>query len=306
MQSNIDWNVYPRYILDELKALQRKRNGKNIDLPRFLFLCGRDISIPGTSNREIVSKFYKSSRFKNINCILAEELWEKDKKKEVDLLTFEDFLAEASDGIILFVESYGTACELGAFSMKENLIKKMLVFIDYKYKGTASFINDGPINKICNIIGSNVIYADLEAVLSNTETFNKLNEIISIKKCDINKDESQVKVNSFILEILELISLFGPIERKELVSIYKYMKDFENFTFVSEHNGEPLKKIQTTDIINFLLNFKLIVEDRGNLDINVNNFTFTNYMFDIDFNRFNFTRAKLLTRKYRHKAGVIA
>lgn len=306
MKNNINFTVHPKSLLDEIKALQRRNMGKSVNLPKFLFLCGRDISITGISNRNLITMFYNRAPFTNIHCILAEDLWPKENKKEIDLLTFEDFLAEISDGIVLFVESFGTACELGAFSMKENLIKKMIVFIDEKYNGVNSFINDGPISKVAKINVSNVIYTDLDAIFSSQETLNKLNQIAAIKKCDINRDKKSVKVNSFTLEILEIISLFGPIDKKELISIYKYLKDFDNFTFVSEYNNEPIKSIQPFHIIKFLQNFQLVTEENDMVNINAETFKFLNFMFEINYKEFNYLRATLLSRKYRYKAGITA
>ena len=42
-------------------------------------------------------------------------MWEDRFDNSIDLLIFEEFLAEVSDSIILFVESPGSFCELGAF-----------------------------------------------------------------------------------------------------------------------------------------------------------------------------------------------
>lgn len=41
----------------------------------------------------------------DINVVLSEQLWEDGFDSKIDLLTFEEFLAEVSDAIILFVES---------------------------------------------------------------------------------------------------------------------------------------------------------------------------------------------------------
>ncbi len=48
----------------------------------------------------------------DINIVLSEQLWEDGFDSTIDLLTFEDFLAEVSDAIILFVESPGSFANL--------------------------------------------------------------------------------------------------------------------------------------------------------------------------------------------------
>ena len=77
------------------------------------------------------------------------------------MLTFEEFLAEVSDVIVLFVESPGSFCELGAFSYAEKLFSdKLIIVIDEKYKGDKSFIITGPTAK-AEKDGAKIIYAPL-------------------------------------------------------------------------------------------------------------------------------------------------
>ena len=60
----------------------------------------------------------------------------------------EDQLAGLADVVMIVVESPGTSCELGAFSLSPGLRKKLLPLIDISFKGSQSFINTGPVRWI--------------------------------------------------------------------------------------------------------------------------------------------------------------
>ena len=70
---------------------------------------------------------YLKSKSDAIFIVLSEKLWEDSFDSNIDLLTFEEFLAEVSDAIILFVESPGSFCELGAFAYAEKLFSDKLI-----------------------------------------------------------------------------------------------------------------------------------------------------------------------------------
>lgn len=122
---NINLYLYPQKVLDVLKNQMRVYNKQEIsNLPKFVFLCGEKYDENKQTNRKLVQDFFEQHR-KDIICVYSEKLWETfNKVGEIELLSFEEFLAELSDGIVLFLESFGTACELGAFSMRDKLIKK--------------------------------------------------------------------------------------------------------------------------------------------------------------------------------------
>ncbi|RKL61354.1 hypothetical protein DXT63_17110 [Thermoanaerobacteraceae bacterium SP2] len=158
--------LYPDKFLEELTKQSYSYVRSDAKYPKFFFLCGKKQDSKEMTNRLWVKEFYKKHD-NSIICIFAENLWEKESKiQELDLLTYESFLAEASDAILLFVESYGTACELGAFTIKDNLAKKIVVFNDSSYKNENSFLTEGPIKKIKNSNPENVIYSDLNAIFS--------------------------------------------------------------------------------------------------------------------------------------------
>lgn len=297
---NID--LYPYKLLDELKRYLSDKDYRNHSkLPKFIFLCGKDIlSDWDKSNRKLIEVFFHKQR-NDIFCIYAENLF--DAVMNLDLLTFEEYLAELSDGIVLFIESFGTACELGAFSVKDSLMSKMLVFCDSQYRNSKSFINEGPLKKIVAKHSNNVVYVGLDAVFSNEQVYDKLKFFVRNKTYIINRDEKRLQLNSFVLEILELITILGPIESKDLLFIYKYLKGFKSFVFTSKSENKRLR-IKVSNIERLLINSKLVKLVDGMLTINNKDYEFRNIAFEMTSVQFNKLRARFLSRKYRYKKGL--
>ncbi len=111
-----------------------------------VFLCGgkmTDIGAPIPSS--IRDAFYKIDGFlplRGSSPLRAEDVEALHIKeaKYPDLLKFECDIAEVSKLVLLFSESFGSAAELGAFAMQNEIASKMLVVIrDTHYKET-SFI----------------------------------------------------------------------------------------------------------------------------------------------------------------------
>lgn len=137
----------------------------------------------------------------------------------IDLLTFEEFLAEACDMVVIPVESPGTICELGAFTHSEALLNgKMMLIIDQRYKKSNSFIIQGPVKKAENSDAS-VIFVPLDngPILNKVlmqELSKKITEL-SQTRSRINfrnpnssdKNKGKVFLSSFLQEIIELIEL---------------------------------------------------------------------------------------------------
>lgn len=302
MYNKISSDLYTKSLLDELQIYLRKNKLESINnnLPKFLFLCGQNPTINENDNRSLIKRFYRQQR-PDIICIYTENLWDYFDKNEIDLLTFEEFLAELSDGIILFIESFGTSCELGAFAMKDSLIEKMLVFNDFSHRLTTSFINDGPIKKIHSMKPNNVVYVDLNAIFSGNNTYKNLLEFIpKYKNCEVNKNEKRIRLDTFVIEFLELIYLLGPIKLNDLIFIYKYIKRFNSFGF-------SIKKIEPKYIANFLLKIGLIKKtDQDYLYIEKGQYQYHGFMFKMDSVQRNKFRTKVVSRMYHCKKGIIA
>ncbi len=140
--------LYRRKILNHPNAQGRIR----------IFLCGKYIADPAFDVRTKLQKIINS----RLGCeaFLGENI-DRSKPRPIesnDLLTIEVDEADRADLIILFLESPGTASELTAFALDKDLIKKLVVLNDEKYKDVESFLRDGPIELVRKKHPDRVIY----------------------------------------------------------------------------------------------------------------------------------------------------
>ena len=70
-----------------------------------------------------------------------------------NLLDLEEYIAAIVDAVILFVESAGSICELGAFTKTPEIINKMHDFLMNDHGINPSFIVNGPPRYLENING---------------------------------------------------------------------------------------------------------------------------------------------------------
>lgn len=254
-----------------------------------------------------------TTKSKDVFIVLSEKLWEDSFGSNIDLLTFEEFLAEVSDAIILFVESPGSFCELGAFAYAEKLFSdKLIIVIDEEYKDDKSFIITGPAAK-AKKDGAKIIYAPLNGtgLLSSANLRKIIDEKIdefASKSAGINKrfpnnTEEKVSVNSFIIEILELIKILQPVSRKDLIDIYKEVKDFSAFKFVKKNGSDFHNEIKYDYIIKLLETVGIIKIADGIISTDKHQKS-QPLMFEYAKKSENQERNRLLCRKYRYKGTV--
>jgi hypothetical protein len=74
-----------------------------------------------------------------------------------DILAFETDLAQIVDLIIIFCESEGSLAELGAFSMIDEILKRLFVVIREKHWNEASFVKLGPLRCVERRVGREAI-----------------------------------------------------------------------------------------------------------------------------------------------------
>lgn len=311
----MDAKIYSAKLLSSLREHLDSGNFRFITYPKFVFLCGK-ANKPGeydTSNRGVIHR-YITKKSKDVFIVLSERLWEDGFNSNIDLLTFEDFLAEVSDAIVLFAESVGSFCELGAFSYADKAFcKKLIIVIDEKHQGEKSFILTGPTEK-AKKDGATVVFAPLSGtgLLACTELRRiidlKITEFSSkshsINKRKQNVEQNHILVNTFILELLELLKLLQPVSKKDLIDIYKEIKGFSSFSFV-KGNGEPFhNEIKVDYIYKLLLSVGLIsIDSNSIIRVNADNLT-QSVMFKYTSIAANKERSRLLCRKYRFK-GVV-
>lgn len=111
---------------------------------------------------------YAQKHLKNYNFFMADTFFDFFHNREnKDLLSLEDKLAQYSDCIILVLESESAYSELGAFAIKDELAKIMLVINDKQFLKSKSFISLGPVAKVDRVSKfSPTIYTDLKSILS--------------------------------------------------------------------------------------------------------------------------------------------
>ena len=306
--------IYSAKMIESMKSHLDNTVSRYITYPKFVFLCGVAYSKNeyDTSNRGITGK-YLQRKSDDVFIVLSEKLWEDNFDSNIDLLTFEDFLAEVSDSIILFVESPGSFCELGAFAYAEKQFSdKLIIVIDEKYKGDKSFIITGPTSKALKD-GARVIYAPLggTGLLSSFDLRSALDEKIQEFKSKSsmhnkrtpNQAEDSILINSFILELLELIKILQPISRRDLIDVYKAVKGFSAFTFVKKDGSTFHNEIKIDYIIKLLKTVELI-EVNDNIITTSKQATSQALMFTYSKKAENQERNKLLCRKYRYRESV--
>lgn len=126
-----------------------------------VFVCGGRIDITAPLPASLRDAFLKAQASKPIcdyKVILAEELnafFPRGSYK--DILSFEADIAQISELIVLFSESFGSVAELGAFSMVEEIAFRLLVVIDDKNYNDLSFITLGPIRALENTYGGSAV-----------------------------------------------------------------------------------------------------------------------------------------------------
>lgn len=305
--------IYSDKMLESMKSHLDNEANKFITYPKFVFLCGASYveAEYDKSNRGIIDKYLKS-KSKDIFIVLSEKLWEDSFDSNIDLLTFEEFLAEVSDAIILFVESPGSFCELGAFAYAEKLFSdKLIIVIDEKYKGDKSFIITGPAAK-AQKDGAKIIYAPLcgTGLLSSADLRKIVDEkakefaskSASGNKRRPNKNGAGISVNTFILELLELLKIVQPISRKDLIDIYKEIKGFSTFKYVKKDGSDFHNEIKYDYIIKLLAAVELIELNGDYISANFNLYMKSQaLMFNYSKKSENRERNKLICRKYRYR-----
>ncbi|MBQ8298835.1 MAG: retron St85 family effector protein [Clostridia bacterium] len=302
-------------LIDELKKEIRTRGFEDKALPRFIFICGEQIldNSGKLINEEILEANNNVRYFimKNFNkytytgeygkeshpaqCVISEYLYSTDKT--IDILTFEEVLAEISEYIIIITESPGTFCELGAFALHDSFVDKIIVINEDNPKFKSSFISLGPIKKIENQNEKNVILYSNKSLLKSSLEFNDMIREIATKEVKFtpNLDSQALNLKNLIYELLNLTELFEPITPYELEFLYKRIREITNYTIT---NKDKHKIFSFKRVINLMVDMKVISYENGYCRVN-KNVTCTNTMFTMNRKKINDFRTKYLCRVYK-------
>lgn len=203
----------------------------------FVFLCGGNKE--EYTSRDLLLKVLNSN--KDIKIIISEDL--AKYKGNMDLLTFEATLEAISKMILIPVESFGTACELGAFTRINNETNKVVAIVDKKRASDNSFINYGPISLLKDIDTNRVFYASYSHK-GNKHILRINSDINRISQHDLVTSETKIKkyfdtdlnpvkiidLKSFFVAVLDLICLVGFVNIEMIM--YFFCKRFKCDEFI--------------------------------------------------------------------------
>lgn len=232
----------------------------------YIFLCGGYIY--SGDNREILKNILIKRQ--DIKCLYSEKLF---TNFDFDLLSFEELLVEHSTNVVIILESYGSACELGAFTYTNKLLKKIIVINNKDHKGKHTFINDGPIKKIQEYDENNVFFEEFIHVASkerpvlivSQNLYKRLfldipkEKNFKIKSIDKENKTLIIKdIQYFQIVIFEILNFFGPLEISKIIILVKILYDVDKIIF----NFESGNKISSDDNDKFykLLDFLLTLQ----------------------------------------------
>lgn len=259
----MDEGIFGPELISVLQSHHRVKRDRG-KRPMFIFCCGGDINYHYSRIR--LTEYVNASArpgLKNVFCITAENMSELPEFSNMDLLTQEVMISDVSDSLILFAESVGSFCELGAFAALPHVQSIMCVAIDKKYSNSKSFLNGGPIRVVREGgFPLNGVFAvaldypmgspDFSAFVNSIRFRVNESENVSFNKRrkDINRTEGRINVGSLVHELLDLVYLLGPIEADELIDIYCAVKRFKRrrAKIVSLTIDGDLKRPKTTKI----------------------------------------------------------
>lgn len=229
----MDSRIYTKELLGVLR--RHKRAQRALDKrPLFVFCCGGDRATH-RSRSELVRYVESSKRdeLRNVFFIVAENIADSDVFGNLDLLTQEAVIADVSDSLILFAESVGSFCELGAFASLPHIRSILTVAVDRRHSSSKSFLVEGPVRVVAEADYplNRVFPVDLNCPMKSPEFSSFVNNIrSSVKESDqkgfnrsrkkLNGDSGIVFVGSLVHELLDLVFLFGPIEEDDLIGLY--------------------------------------------------------------------------------------
>lgn len=128
---------------------------------RVLFVCGGRVGNGARSIKSLRDAFVKvkgRTPLDRYHVVLAEDAKPFAPEGYRDLLRFESDIAQISELVMLFSESAGSFAELGAFTMHDDLSRKLLVVIDDHYDQQESFIRLGPMKFLEERYGDASVY----------------------------------------------------------------------------------------------------------------------------------------------------
>lgn len=277
----------------------------------FLFVCGGDGLNPEYVARDITERYLASNECgRGVVCVRPESVLDGYGAvfADWDLLALEKLIASVSDAVLLFDESPGSLCELGAFSACDPIAEVTTAFVPSKHRDEPSFVALGPLRRLESIGTelSGVIYGDVSCPTFSEglcEYFVKLRGRAKARK-KLNAKPGKVDVGSFCIELLDLISVFAPLTPGELERVYREYKRFGDsaLVFADEILGEDARRITTEVAVCFLAACGLVCYRDGLVSmagVKIDHFMFNGSSRE----RIMRIRARMLASKRRGRRG---
>lgn len=319
----MDASVLSSRVIDILKK-HLSKNRSRAKRPIFIFSCGGNPE--NHPAREILKSYIEDNRsdqFKNVFIFNAEDIAEEPDMAKFDLLTQEALVADIADWLVIFAESVGSFCELGAFAAMPHSVAITSVIIDKKHKNDNSFLIKGPVRVIRESKAplADVFYSNLQCPMANakfTDVVNNIREnVIESELFESNKrrkklsdsGDPEVMVGSFAHELLDLITLFGPIDENTLIKLYVSVKEINRKDLslrsltLGDMNRDQKVKPQQVLATMHAANLIGIVSDKNEIPLYYSKINLESYfMFkDTDKRDFNEMRAEVLLYRRRNE-----
>ena len=245
------WLNHPSYVPTR-DSLSEKLKYKFLELkfrPAVVFLCGAKQSAP----RDTLRRFLLRRAPSEVLIFYAEEVWERSSRGgDRTLLELEAELADMADVVVIVVESPGTFAELGAFSLSEELRRKLLPIVDAEHEGCDSFLAHGPLSWIDKESEFRpTIYVRHDSILEEGDTI--LDRIRTVSKDRSPWSAWNTPIQSLYL-LVDLVSVIWPCT---MAMIQHYMKNIALATF------DPSKLKQTIDLAMAMGLINFISSDEG-------------------------------------------
>jgi hypothetical protein len=204
----LSWLHHPKFIgaRDNALAQLRVKEYHFRKLKPVIFLCGGAKSVPRDQIAEYLKKCHPGKLV-----FYADDVWSLiSKSSDQNALEMETELAHLADMVLILVESPGTFAELGAFSLNDELRKKLLPILDLRHKGSESFINTGPVRWINqDSVFTPALWVDPANILTVVnELEDRLNRLPKPTACRIPDLSTNQKHLLFFL--CDLVAIFGP------------------------------------------------------------------------------------------------
>lgn len=274
----MDRQIYSNRRLELLRLHVRKRRTLD-DVPTFIFSCGGDPTYhPARTRLKDYITSSKNPCFRNVYCVNAENMADMPEFSKKNLLIQEAMIIDASDCVILFAESVGSWCELGAFSALPTVYPILTVAYDKTHGKDKSFLMKGPIamvrqheTELAKAIG-----VDLDCPTATPEFTRFLASIKSAARGStrkqINTSYKEINLGGYVHELLDIVNYFAPILSDDVEVLYRSLKGFprkNRLNIVSPTITESIKDskaisrdIDTEQVLAFMKSSQMIAASK--------------------------------------------